>query len=127
MKLLYFPLGVLIILGMINIFLGIDIPSVHITRLDTNIHINLDLKSIGISILIGSLVAIALIGFNILGSGLNDSATHLITYIIFYAGIWLLLTPLCWNLIMTYETTGILVYFVLMISYIIGVITEGMK
>lgn len=122
MKIIYYPLSILIVLNIIGLFFEGSLQTVTVNRFDTDFSFSLDLSTISLYILIATVItAIIVVGFNILGSGYGDTAVHLITMIILYVGIWLILTPIAWSLIMTIKTIGVIIYFMLLIMYTIGV------
>jgi len=67
---------------------------------------------------------VALLGINILGSGLSDSAVRIMTIGITYSGIWIVFSILAEPLIKSIEMFGTLIYVVLTIGYVIGVVQK---
>lgn len=75
----------------------------------------------GIVIFSSLMVIAGLVGLNILGSGLNETASRYIIILLFYMGIWGLFSSLAWDLIISIEGFGYIIYMLLSIAYIGGV------
>ncbi len=76
----------------------------------------------GMIVLLIVIITIAsIVGIQILGSGLSDSSVRTLTIVIFYAGLWTMLSALVFNLINTIEIFGYLIYITLTIAYVLGV------
>lgn len=74
-----------------------------------------------IAILVVVIALVSVLGIQILGSGLSESAQHIITICILYITIWTILSLLSYALIVSIEIFGLLLYLALTIMYIIGV------
>ena len=70
------------------------------------------------------IVIAALISIQILASGLSPEGVRFIMLAILYFGIWSLLSTICYNLIVSIEIFGTLIYITLTIAYVIGVIQK---
>lgn len=77
-----------------------------------------------IVIFIVIIVIAALLGIQILASGLSPESIKFIMNAILYFAIWSLLSTLCFNLIVSIEIFGTLIYITLTIAYVIGVIQK---
>ena len=77
-----------------------------------------------IVIFIFIIVIAALIGIQILASGLSPESVRFIMLAILYFGIWSLLSTMCLNLILNIEIFGTLIYITLTIAYVIGVVQK---
>ncbi|QYW08120.1 hypothetical protein 15570_00023 [Lokiarchaeota virus WyrdV1] len=77
-----------------------------------------------IVIFIVIIVIAGLLGIQVLASGLSPESIKFIMNAILYFGIWSLLSALCFNLIISIEIFGTLVYITLTIAYVIGVIQK---
>ena len=62
-----------------------------------------------------------LTGISFLSSGINGASARLITLASGYIAIWLLLSVLAYNLIISIEIFGGIIYVVITIAYVIGV------
>jgi len=70
------------------------------------------------------IVIAAILGIQILASGLSPESIKFIMNAILYFGIWTLLSIPCFNLIISIEIFGTLIYISLTIAYVIGVIQK---
>ncbi|GAH77536.1 unnamed protein product [marine sediment metagenome] len=77
-----------------------------------------------IVIFIVIIVIAGLLGIQILASGLSPESVRFIMNAILYFAIWSLLSIPCFNLIISIEIFGTLIYIVLTIAYVIGVIQK---
>lgn len=70
------------------------------------------------------IILAALIGIQILASGLSPESIKFIMNAVLYFGIWSLLSALCYSLIISIQIFGTLIYITLTIAYVIGVIQK---
>lgn len=75
----------------------------------------------GLLILVVLITVAGLIGIRILGSGLSDASVRTITYVVFYGGLWTLLSLMSYSLIRSIEVFGTLIYIAMTLMYVIGV------
>jgi hypothetical protein len=87
--------------------------------------------SMGIDNLTGAITIIvifitlgAIIGIQVLGSGLSDTSVRTITLAIVYIGVWTSLTFLAGNLIFSIEEFGTIIYVSLTLVYAVGCIQK---
>lgn len=79
-------------------------------------------ESLGwIAILIGILTVATMAGFQFLGSGLSDSASHILISLAFYVGFWLILTVFAYPLLESIKIYGLFIFFILTLMYLYGV------
>ena len=70
------------------------------------------------------IVIAAILGIQILASGLSPESVKFIMNAVLYFAIWSLLSIPCFNLIISIEIFGTLIYICLTIAYVIGVIQK---
>lgn len=75
----------------------------------------------GIALIITLAAIGAIIGLQIVGSGLSENSVKIILLSIFYGGLWAILSLLSYNLIVAIDTFGGMIYLVLTILFAIGV------
>lgn len=79
----------------------------------------------GLVIILTAVIVIAsLVGIQVLGSGLSDSAVRTVTIVSVYAELWLILSLMVNSLVWSIEIFGTLIYILLTIIYSIGVIQK---
>jgi hypothetical protein len=76
--------------------------------------------TIGVFVIIIAIVAV--LGIQVLGSGLSQESIRVIMACILYGAVWGLLSLLAMPLILAIEVFGTVIYMVLLIGYIVGVI-----
>jgi len=80
---------------------------------------------VGLIVIFVVIVAIAaVLGIQILASGLSPESVRFIMNAILYFVIWTLLSTMCFNLIISIAIFGTLIYITLTIAYVIGVIQK---
>ena len=92
--------------------------------LNTGVILNIDpiVGAISMIIIIASVGAI--IGIQVLGSGLSPESVRVLIMAIAYTGLWTVLSVLSFPLITSIEIFGGLIYVVLTIGYVIGIIQK---
>jgi len=90
----------------------------------TDIVLNIDpvIGAIVIIIIIATLGA--LLGIQVLGSGISTESVRVLIIAISYTGIWGVLSALSMSLIISIEIFGSLIYVILTIGYVIGIIQK---
>ncbi len=78
----------------------------------------------GLSTIVGIFVVAAMIGLNILGSGLSDESVETMIGIVVYAGIWATLSIISGVMILSIPIFGVVIYFVMTLVYTFGVIQK---
>lgn len=79
----------------------------------------------GLIVIFIVIIAIAaVLGIQILASGLSPQSVKFIMNAILYFVIWSLLSVMCFNLIISIAIFGTLIYITLTIAYVIGVIQK---
>jgi len=131
MKIINLAIIPLLVLALISILLGNDLTTIMIKyKKWDNIDLDLDTKTMefnvsdleaGLIILTTIMIVVAIMGINILASGLTGQATHILTVLIFYIGIWSILSILSWNLIFSNEIIGTILYVFFIVFFVIGV------
>ena len=92
--------------------------------LNTDVILNIDPIIGAISIIIIIATVGAIIGIQVLGSGLSSESVRVLIMAIAYTGIWTVLSILSFPLITSIEIFGSLIYVVLTIGYVIGIIQK---
>lgn len=132
-------LGILILISFISVIFGnsfiglqssIGIDSTAIvdgessTFIIENIPYTLNIDSLtGLLVILTILITLsAILGFNLLGSGLNSTSTHIITVLTAYISLWTIFSLLSFSLIVSIDTFGGLLYIGLTVGYAYGVI-----
>ena len=82
---------------------------------------SIDLIEGAIPIMAVMLIVVILLGITALATGLSPQTVKIATYLIFYVGIWVILSVNSESLIRSIEIFGGLLYVVLTIGYTIGV------
>ena len=77
-----------------------------------------------IIMLIAIFVIGAVIGLNVVGTGLNETSSRAVMYGLFYVGIWVILSVLAYPLIVSIELFGTLIYTVLTLLFTVGVVQK---
>ena len=91
---------------------------------NTNIILNIDPIIGAIAIIIIIATVGALIGIQVLGSGLSSESVRVLIISIAYSGLWGVLSALSYSLIISIELFGSLIYIVLTIGFVIGIIEK---
>lgn len=90
--------------------------------LNTDVILNIDPVAGAISMIIIIAGVGAIIGIQVLGSGLSPESVRVLIMSIAYTGIWVILSFLAFPLIISIEIFGGLIYVILTIGYVIGII-----
>lgn len=88
-------------------------------QIDTSVLINA-----GIALIVAVSITATLTGIQVVGSGLNAESVRIIILITGYVGIWTSLSIIAFNLIITIEVFGSIIYITLTIGYSIGVLQK---
>ena len=91
---------------------------------NTDIILNIDPIIGAISIIIVVATVGAVIGIQILASGLSPESVRVLIMAIAYTGVWTVLSILSFPLITSIEIFGGLIYVILTIGYVIGIIQK---
>lgn len=137
--LIYIPLGVLVILAFVILIFGnnfsfysgsetitsISIINGTITEKVTNYSLNfgISIQEGILSLIVGITVVVALIGLQILGSGLNDETVRVLTVIITYIGVWTFLSSFTYDLFLMVAWFWIIYWFFTFL-YVFGVVEK---
>lgn len=100
------------------------VPTTFIVE-STDILFSIDTSTIigAITIISITLIGVATItGVSVLSSGLNAQSSRIIVLATVYTGLWLLLSVLAYNLIVSIEIFGFVIYVGITLGYVIGVI-----
>lgn len=74
-----------------------------------------------LSIIIIVILLGALVGINLMGSGLSDESVKLIIIGVAYTGIWLTFSAMSFSMLLDFPVYGVFIYIVLTIMFVIGV------
>lgn len=131
MKTIYYAVIPLIFLALLGVLLGSDFGGVSIDYLrydavdrdfdKKTIVFEVDTVKFGLTFIIGIITLSALVGIQIIGSGLVDSSVRTIILIVFYIGIWTICSVLSLDLLFLNKIVGSVIYIFLCFIYIIGV------
>lgn len=91
---------------------------------ETNAVFYIDPVAGAIVIFVALGILVGFLGFNALGSGLNETATRIILWVTVYGALWGFFSVLSMNLIIEIELYGSLIYIGLTVMYAIGVIQK---
>lgn len=122
--LLTISLGIIIALAILSVILGGDWGAINMVVAGQESTFGIDSLEGAIGIIIIIILIGALIGINIMGSGLNDQSVKLIMIVLFYVGLWLIFSLLSFPLFYNIALFGLLLYIVLTILFIIGIIDK---
>ena len=141
---LILSLGILVVLSMFSLILGNDfiagIANIAIDNealvdgvsstfevIGQDVIFSIDTTSLiisGISLITTVIVVAGILGVSVLGSGLNPQSSRIIVLITAYVGIWLTLSILAFNLIVSIEIFGSVIYITLTLAYAVGVVQK---
>jgi len=119
-------LGVLVSLAFLNVVVfGGDWKGSDVSFLGEQLTFSIDPLEGAIGMLMIVLLLSALVGINIMGSGLSDSSVKLIGLGIAYLGLWGTFSALSFNLFLKIPLNlGIAIYIILTIMFVISVFTK---
>lgn len=80
------------------------------------------LLTAGIALLITLAIVAGITGIQVVGSGLNPESAKIIITLTGFGGLWAVISFLAFNLIISIEIFGSLIYIMLTIGYSIGVV-----
>lgn len=131
--LIQLSLGCIMILALFSFIVGGDIDVIanpnlilddayDLTSLSGYFQIDELTGMITVLIFIGILVAI--IGIKIFGFGLSEVSVKILSMCIIYGGLWLLFSTVAYNLIVSIELFGWILYIILTILYVIGIVMK---
>jgi len=108
-----------------NSFVGVNVSGYTFGEYTAGVSFfNVSSLTIALESLVAIALASALIGIQILGSGLADSSVRLLMTGAVYTALWVFLSLLAYPLIRTIEIFGVVLYVILTILYTIGVIEK---
>lgn len=120
------PIGVITEIGIDNSAIVDGVPTTFITEAE-NVIFAIDTSSLIVSALfiLGTIVIVAIAtGIQFLASGINPASSRIIVLIAGYTGIWTALSVLVFNLILSIQIFGSVIYITLTIAYVIGVVQK---
>jgi len=139
-KLIWTPLFILIVLAFLNILLGFNFGGYSVSDVvstttlidgstktyvsEYDFSFGIDEGTGWIAILVGLLTLGAVVGANVLGSGLNDTSSKAVMTIIVFTGLWSFFSVFGWNLITGIATWGVIIWFGLTLMFTVGVIKQ---
>ena len=131
MKFVYIAIVPLMVIAILEVILGEAFAGAQIQYLkydalerdfdEKTIMFEIDTVQYGLSFIIGIITLASIVGVQIIGSGLNDASVRTVILILFYVGIWMVLSVLTANLLFLNKVVGAIVYTFLCFFYIIGV------
>lgn len=134
-------LTILLVMTLISVLLGAGFTASHVHStidneaivngtttsfeiLNTDVILNIDPVIGAITIIIVIATVGAIVGIQVLASGLSPESVRVLIIAIAYTGIWTVLSFLALPLISSIEIFGSLIYVTLTIGYVIGVIEK---
>ena len=133
-------LGILIVISIFAIITGSSIKEIGAESIESTGVVNdtsssYDITNIGATfyideftgalvIIIAIMIIATLIGLQILGSGLSDTSVRIISIGITYYGIWSIFSILSYELIVSIEVIGALMYILLTVVFTIGLVQK---
>ena len=136
-------LTILIVISLFSVITGLSLKEIGIQSLtgsgvfnettstfdisNINTTFYIDEFSGALVIIISIMIISTLIGLQIMGSGLSEQSVRVITIGISYFGIWTIFSVLSYQLIISIEIIGTLIYITLTIIFTIGIIQKITK
>lgn len=133
-------LGILIVISLFAIITGSSLKEIGVENIEATGLVNessssYDISDIGATfyideftgalvIIIAIMIIAVIIGLQIFGSGLSDQSVKILSIGITYYGIWSIFSVLSYELIISIEVIGVLLYIVLTIVFTIGLIKK---
>jgi len=82
------------------------------------------LSTAGLALLVTLAIVAGITGIQVLGSGLNTQSARIIILLTGFGGLWAVLSILSFNLIVSIEIFGSLIYIMLTVAYALGVVKK---
>ena len=120
------PIGVITQVGIDNTAIIDGVPTTFLVEA-TDVIFSIDTSSLIVSglFILTTIIGIALItGIQVLASGLSPASVRVILLITAYTGAWAALSVLVFNLIVSIEIFGSVIYIILTVAYVVGVIQK---
>ena len=120
------PIGVITQIGIDNLAIVDGVPTTFITDVE-DVIFSIDTSSLIVSglFILATIIIVALAtGIQFLASGLSPASVRVIVLITAYTGAWTALSVLVFNLIISIEIFGSVIYIILTVAYVVGVIQK---
>lgn len=120
------PVGIITEIGIDNTAIVDGVPSTYLIEAQ-DIVFTIDSSSLIVSalLILATIILVATAtGFQVLGSGMNPQSVRVFVLITGFLGLWTALTILVFNLIISIEVFGSIIYITLTIAYVIGVVQK---
>jgi len=133
-------LGILIIISLFAIITGSSIKEIGAENISGSGYVNesstsYDISNIGATfyidefagalvIIIAIMIIAVIVGLQIFGSGLSEQSVKIISIGITYYGIWSIFSVLSYELIISIEVVGVLIYIVLTVLFTVGLVQK---
>lgn len=121
--LIVISLGMLLTITFFNVVLGASFTS-YTASGGYGVPIGIDAITGALAIIIALVAIAAVVGIQVLGSGISEQSVKTIITVVGYASIWGIFSILSINLINAIEIFGHIIYLVLTIIYAIGVMNK---
>lgn len=123
MSLILISLGLILVITFFNVILGASFSSYTLdTPYGTPMGIDVITGALAIIIILISIAVV--VGIKVLGSGISEQSVHTIIVIVGYGSMWGVFSVLSYNLIVSIQYFGLIIYLVLTIMYVIGVMSK---
>lgn len=116
-------LAALLVIAMFNSFLGADF-SDYTVEGDYGQTMGIDEVEGAIVIIIVLIALVVLVGIQVVGSGLSDTSGKAVMTLVAYISVWGIFSTLSYDLIISIEAFGTIIYLILTIMYAVGVIQQ---
>ena len=133
-------LSILIVITLFAVITGSSLKEIGAENIDGSGLVNgtstdYDISNIGatfyidefagaVVIIIAIMIIAIIVGLNIFGSGLSDRSVKILTTGLAYYGIWTIFSILSYDLIISIEVIGVLLYITLTIVFTIGLVQK---
>lgn len=116
-------LGMLLVIVFFNVILGASFSSYTLNSIYAQT-IGIDSITGALAIIIVLISVAVIVGIQVLGSGISEQSVKTIITIVGYASVWGFFSLLSYNLIISIEIFGFIIYLILTIIYMIGVMEK---
>lgn len=121
--LILISLTMLLVITFFNVFLGASYVSFN-TNTPYGITFGINEITGAMAIIIILIYVAVLLGIQIFGSGISEHSIKVVISLTSYLAIWGVFSVLSYNLIISIEIFGIIIYIILTIMYVIGIINK---
>lgn len=117
-------LGTLISLAFLSVIFGSSWSNADMYIAGEQMSFGIDPLEGALQIIIVIILIGALVGINLMGSGLNSESVKLIIIGISYLGVWAIFTVLAYPMIFDFPLFGTIIYIGLTLMFILGIIDK---